>query len=543
MKKILFNLSIPAFLLICGTIQAQTTQFATQFVTAFKNGDAFMVKKEVIDASKGFYELKTIPKATFGSLWFSGGNNVIKNIQTSQKEIVSKDIAITFNDILMSSINKKVKIHCGANIFEGKVIRTTSEIPKVGSVEDESGEIVSSNVSNQEKIVMLNTDGAKHIFLEMSDITFIETYEKPEIETKGMQKIIRIDFAQQSSSQPLETMYLSKGISWFPNYQLQIIDKNKAKLVLSAQLLNDAEDLKNAQMNFAVGIPNFLYDSAPSPLVSNLSLDNFLSQLSGAAASGNRYNTLRNDNTFSNISQNTNYSSSSRETVITNDGQQGEDLFFYPVSNINLKKGERAVYSLFETQIDYENIYCVILSPNLENNSYSYRNNEITTKINLVQHSLQFQNQTKQPFTTGSAFITQKTASVDRIVSQDRLNYTPTGGTTEVKLSLSSDILVKDIEKMTETKENFKKINGYDYNLITVEGKIEVKNYKNIVVKVQLKREIIGELLKTNIDWKTTKKVDMYNVLNTKNEVEWKVDLEAGKSKEIVYTYQIYVRE
>ncbi len=541
MKKISLKISL-ILTLVCGVIQAQTTQF----VTAFKNGDAFMVKKEVIDASKGFYELKTIPKATFGSLWFSGGNNTIKNIQTSQKEVVRKDISITFNDVLGSNINKKVKIHCGANIFEGKLVSITpTEVPKTAFIEEESREIISSIALNQEKMVMLNTEGSKHIFLKMNNITFVETYEKTEVITipiKEMQKVIKIDFAQQNSSQPLETMYLSKGISWFPNYQLQIIDKNKAKLVLSAQLLNDAEDLKNAQMNFAVGIPNFLYDNAPSPLVSNLSLDNFLNQLSGASSSENNYNRLRSDN-FSNISQNTNYSSSSRETTNTNDGQQGEDLFFYPVSNINLKKGERAVYSLFETQISYENIYCVVLRPNLENNSYSYRNNDIGEKINLVQHSLQFQNQTKQPFTTGSVFITQKTTNVDRIVSQDRLNYTPTGGTTEVKLSLSSDILVKDIEKMTETKENFKKINGYDYNLITVEGKIEVKNYKNIAIKVQLKREVIGEMLKTNIDWKTTKKVDMYNIFNNKNDVEWKVDLEAGKSKEIVYTYQIYVRE
>ncbi len=536
MKKISLKISLILLLtLVCGTIQAQT-----QFVTAFKNGDAFMVKKEVIDASKGFYELKTIPKATFGSLWFNASNNSIKTIQTSQKEVVSKDVAISFNDILVSSINKKVKIYCDKNVFEGKLVSVTpSETPKMIFIPDDSREIV----ANPEKMVMLNTDGSKHIFLKMKDITFIETHEKTEVETKGMQKVIRIDFTQRNSSQPIETMYLSKGISWFPNYQLQIIDKNKAKLVLSAQLLNDAEDLQNAQMNFAVGIANFLYDNAPSPLVSDLSLDNFLSQLSGASSSGNRYNTLRNDN-FANISQNTNYSSSSRETaIVMNDGQQGEDLFFYPASNINLKKGERATYPLFETQIDYENIYCVILNPNLENNSYSYRNNEITTRINLVQHSLQFQNQTKQPFTTGSVFITQKTAGVDRIVSQDRLNYTPTGGTTEVKLSLSSDILVKYVEKIIDEKVNFKKINSYNYNLITVEGKIEVKNYKNIAVKVQIKREVIGEMLKTNIDWKTTKKIDMYNVLNNRNDVEWKVDLEAGKSKEITYTYQIYVRE
>ena len=531
MKKILL---ISTFTLIFGTIQAQNTQF----VTAFKNGDAFMVKKEVIDASKGFYELKNIPKATFGSLWFSGGNNLIKTIQTSQKEIVAKNVAISFDDILMNSIDKKVKIHCGTNIFEGKLVSITpSETSKSTFIQDESRSIVSS----QDKMIMLNTEGSKHIFLKMNMITFVETNEKTELQTKEMQKVIKIDFVQQNASQPLQTMYLTKGISWFPSYHLQLIDKNKAKLVLSAQLLNDAEDLKNAQMNFAVGIPNFLYDNVSSPLVSNLSLDNFLSQLSGNSSYENRYNTLSSNNS-SNISQNTNYSSASRETaIIDNDGQQGQDLFFYTASNISLKKGERAVYSLFEVQIDYENIYCVVLRPNLENNNY--RNNENEGKINLVQHSLQFQNQTKQPFTTGSVFITQKNGEIDRIVSQDKLNYTPTGGTTEVKLSLSSDILVKDVEKIINEKGEDKTVNGYKYALITIEGKIEVKNYKNIAVKVQLKRDIIGKMLKTNIDWKTTKKVDVSDILNGKNEVEWKVELEAGKSKEIVYTYQIYVRE
>ena len=533
MKKILL---ISTFTLIFGTIQAQNTQF----VTAFKNGDAFMVKKDVIDASKGFYELKLIPKATFGSLWFSGGNNPIKTIQTSQKEVVAKNVAVSFDDILMNSIDKKVKIHCGTNVFEGKLVSITpSETSKSSFIQDESRDVVYSS----NKMIMLNTEGSKHIFLKMNMITFVETYEKITVEHKTIQKTIKIDFAQQNASQPLQTMYLTKGISWFPNYHLQLIDKNKAKLVLSAQLLNDAEDLKNAQMNFAVGIPNFLYDNVQSPLVSNLSLDNFLSQLSGNSSSENRYNTLRNDN-FSNISQNTNYSSASRETaIIDNDGQQGQDLFFYTASNISLKNGERAVYSLFEAQIDYENIYCVVLRPNLENENYSYTNSQAEEKINLVQHSLQLQNQTKQPFTTGSVFITQKNGEIDRIVSQDKLNYTPTGGTTEVKLSLSSDILVKYVEKITNEKGEQNTVNGYKYALITIEGKIEVKNYKNIAVKVQLKRDIIGKMLKTNIDWKTTKKVDVSDILNGKNEVEWKVELEAGKSKEIVYTYQIYVRE
>jgi hypothetical protein len=113
-----------------------------------------------------------------------------------------------------------------------------------------------------------------------------------------------------------------------------------------------------------------------------------------------------------------------------------------------------------------------------------------------------------------------------------------------LKITVSPDINVKDKEIEIERQAKAKKQGSQYYDLITVEGKIKVKNYKDKEVKLNVKRQIFGELKNSDVVWKHARNVQYYSysgTVNPANQVDWIVTMKAGEEKEITYTYTFYV--
>ena len=70
-----------------------------------------------------------------------------------------------------------------------------------------------------------------------------------------------------------------------------------------------------------------------------------------------------------------------------------------------------------------------------------------------------------------------------------------------------------------------------------------IKNYKKKAVKLEVKRTILGKLLKSDVKWNTYKKIKgIYNSgVNATNEVSWNVELKPGEEKKIKYSYSVYM--
>ena len=59
---------------------------------------------------------------------------------------------------------------------------------------------------------------------------------------------------------------------------------------------------------------------------------------------------------------------------------------------------------------------------------------------------------------------------------------------------------------------------------------------------MNVKRLVLGELQKSNVDWKKTDKISYSNYLNKSNDVTWETIVKAGEEKVIKYSYTIVVR-
>jgi hypothetical protein len=124
------------------------------------------------------------------------------------------------------------------------------------------------------------------------------------------------------------------------------------------------------------------------------------------------------------------------------------------------------------------------------------------------------------------------------------MTYTPMGGKTYVKLTEAVDVKVEQAERETSRQSAVwtDKRNGYRFDLVQVEGKIKVKNFKDKKLDLRLQRTITGNLKKSSIEWQKEEVINTSNPRNRKTNVCWEAPVKANGELEITYSYEIYLR-
>ncbi|WP_338793639.1 hypothetical protein [Bernardetia sp. MNP-M8] len=523
---------------------SQTNNDKGQRVAVFKNGTGFFfnpmsLKAEKDGEQKGKFIIKSLPQALFGTFWFYTNGKPISSLKSYESEESTESKKSTsLPEMLYGNVGQTVELTLKGN--------TENQTEIVGKIQD---------VNLQSGMIFLETTKPKVGFMaiSMNEIKSISFTKKPNTDYSPTEKqrIIEVEIDNASSQENVEMAYLQRGIGWLPSYLVHLKDDKKAQIVLRAELVNDAEDIKDATLSLVVGVPNFKYDKLVSPFVSNQSLESFLNQLNGSG--NNLYR--RQQGAMSNMitTQSMNYESMDMDVVGGGgntdeiETQSQEDLFFYTRKGVSLPKGGRALYSLFNEEVDYKHIYEVELP---QNNGYNVVYKQENEQKNDVYHSLELKNTTGFPWTTGTAMVTQprktkegtvSTTAEPQVLSQDMLKYTAKTSKTMLRLTVAPDIMVKDNEQETDRETDIKK-KKIVYDLVTATATIEVKNYKDKEINLKVSRTIIGEMLKTDSDWETKKRPNYY-AINPVNDVTWELKLAKGESKTITYSYQFYVRK
>jgi hypothetical protein len=515
MKRFLF-----IFLAMASAETFAQNAFKTQSVSIFKDGNAFYVKSGVVKSPDGRFRLEAdaIPQARNGTLWFFSPSNGIASIVSHTDTIKSKtDVkVVSIAQLLASNKGKKVMI---------EALNLKNALYE-GSIEEMEGDVLH-----------LKTTEGKFVSLAIQNIARAEFFEKPSMITKvtDNQKLanrLDVNFIDKKTEQDLEMMYLQQGLSWSPFYYLELLSDKKARLTLRSEVVNNAEDLDNTTINFVVGVPNF----------------KFASSLAGIVDFTNRI--VRNDDNYGGGAVYQNYAvapmmmsakmadnSESFNNEI--EGQSVEDLYFYPLKNFTLKKGNKAHYQLFNEEIPYEHIYeCQLVNQN--DFSQNYQNQMNGANPNKVYHSLKIKNESKNPFTTAPVTIIQKTNGQTQPLAQDMVNFTPKKGESNIKITASPDVQVSQIESVKNRDENGKTLFGQQYFKATIEAKVTIKNFKDKPINFELCRHFSGTLGKSDLAWKILQQTVPVYTPNTENQIAWNLSLKAGEEKVITYTYDVY---
>ena len=539
MKKILFS----AFLFIVFfNLKAQ--EFSTKSVALFKDGNAFFIKKGSVSTPNKTFLLKdeAIPQATLGSLWFYGGNNPISSIRsfvdTLKTEITLP--ASTDFELLYLNKGKKVTIVLEKERIEG-VVEDISKDEGYPTDIFRNG-ILGRTPSLTFNILTFKTTDGRYINLHAGDIKRIEFTEKPiafyKVPLKKPINVVSVNFEKTNATSDLEAMYVQKGLRWNPFYHLQLLDDKKAQITLRAEISNDAENLKNIDMSFVVGIPNFLQSNSLTDLVNFLNIEK-----DNNRAYYNRNNLMQNGSNSAYLREAGNiYNPQAENNQLENNQLEGnniEDLYFYKVPNFSLNKGEKAHIQLFTHQIKYEHVYeCNLPDNNIQNyNNYNFSKND---KIKVF-HSAKLYNETTNPFTTGSCLITQKKDNTDFPLGQDMLNYTSKKGNSYVKITETPDIKVTHTEKILERSNETTEFWGRNFYKVLIEGKIKISSFRNKETQMELRHKLTGIAKNSSTDWRFSGQEITLDSPNLINLLCWDFKLKPSEVKEITYQYEAYV--
>ncbi len=520
----------------------------TTAVAAFKNGLAFVVKQGDVHLEAGRGTLEPVPDATLGSLWLAPNDAgaSLDELVAHRYKVLSQEDMTVLTDVLLANAGKV------ATIVDNNLKEYTGEI--VGFRQAEKlgdGSTITPNPSEPQphvrpEFLLLKSDGrlmaisfpyVVRVILPADSIL-----QRPqEVERKALQFKLK----GVTGHANLTMGYLEHGLGWTPSYLVSLQDDKKAQITMQAVLVNDAEDLKGTDLFFVVGVPNFAYSNVPSPMALQQSLLDFMQTAARRDNMKDAYsNAITGQTVVGASTEMVEVTPPSLATSVEElQGAQEEDLFLYSRKDVTLARGARATYNVFSDTVNYEHIYEWNLEDqprvdgfgNPQNNSYSRP--EQFTKDN-IWHSLRLKNTTKFPWTSAPALVISGT----KPLSQDTLPYTSKSASSNLKLTIATDIRASHEENEVERQRDVQRRRGYTYDQVTVEGKLTIKNYKSKSVRLSIADRVRGGVESQTDNGKSDKLAEAIAVDNPLTRMTWEVTLQAGEEKVITYRYKVWLR-
>lgn len=500
-------------------------------VAVFKNGLGFFVREGQISVNKdGWAMTETVPDAALGTLWMKADGLEESVAFKEEKEKEEETKVTTVEELLEANAGKEAKITLDEKTFTGKI----RPFP-----EDKPASFVILDMEKSAAVLKVS---------QIKDIEFLEAYST-KTTTKKKEIVKKIKFRVSKSGRvknetTVNFYYLQKGISWIPGYLVDIKDPKKAKIAMQAIVINDVEDLEEADIYFVVGYPNFMYADILSPMNLTESLSQFLSSVERG---GSRPSTGITSNILTQRavvyeegprapSQRPREEVFDFSAATKTPGVSEEDLFLYHKDGVSLKKGERACYDIFSGEVNYRHIYQLDV-PNTINVDSRVKYLSAGKVGAQVWHSLKLDNSTAYPWTTAPALV----VSGEKPLAQDTINYTPKGTESNLKITVATDVKA-DYHEYEEERQRDVKIRQDNYDLVTVKGEIYLKNFKSKDINTEIKKTITGEVAEAGYEGKINKVAEGITGVNPSSLVSWEIPLKAGEEITIYYRYKVYVR-
>ncbi len=470
-------ISILFFSAVCGA-PAQTgykelpdAALKTTSVAAFKNGLGFFVRQGPAHLSSGQARIPFVPQATLGTLWLApndSGTSIAELVAYKYK--VTKERGVTtIEELLRNDTGKTVTILYNNKEYSGQVLGFTdatntpdSSIPGIPGP--------AFTLAPRTGLLLFKSEN-KVFTMNPQFVSLVSQPDTPNIAVKEPEeaKALRFTLKGAGDTANLTMGYLQKGLGWTPSYSISLQDDKTARITMQAVLVNDAEDLVDADVFFVVGVP-------------------------------------------------------------------------YTRPRVSLAKGERAAYNIFAANVDYEHLYEweVTDSPRVDIYGNPVNSNASSDDrfVNTVWHSLRLKNGSKFPWTSAPAMV----ISAAKPVAQDTLSYTPKGATTDLKLTIATDVRTDKKEVEIDRQPKVAHRYGSDYDAVTVEGTLKIKNYKNKNIPLAIHRTVVGEVLSASDAPKTEKLAEVIRSVNPTSHIAWHLSLKSGEEKVITYRYKVLVR-
>jgi hypothetical protein len=354
-------------------------------VAVFKNGLGFFLREGAADLRDGWCLAGEVPPAHFGTLaiYAHGKDELVDIVGSGPGEVIEFD----GQDAPKDTTAKVARLNACRQL-KVQLTYTQKDVDRTAA-----GKLVSV--------------GPDFAVLESETSTFAV----PLAGLKRLQVLelpLRVHVAGATATPParatLGMAYLRKGITWIPEYTLKLLDDTTAELTLRGTLVNEAEDLIHCDVNFVVGVPNFLHTDFLAPVA----VGQIIRSIGAAVAPREVMTQIANRAALATDQRADQFAVGDRpaggagrdvKEVLGNlpqlDGPGGADFTVYTKKDLTVRRGEKAIVTLFTKRIAYGHIFR--WSP-----------------PETIRHYLVLKNDTDSAWTTGAMSRAESRQSTER---------------------------------------------------------------------------------------------------------------------------------
>ena len=478
-------------------------------VAVFKNGLGFFLGEGETALVDGWCASKEIPPAAFGTLaFFAYDEKQVVDIVGSGP---GEDIRFDGVDLPDDPAVKRARLEANAGL-KMQLTYKEKEVPRTAAG-------------------TLKSVGADYAILESDSNTLAVPVAKIE-RIQILELPVRIHVKGEGDKAPdrakLGVGYLRKGIIWVPEYTLKIIDGETAELSLRGTLVNEAEDLVHCDVNFVVGVPHFVHTDFMAPIAVGQVIRTI-----GAAVvprevmtqMANRAMLVSNEDGQARVID---------KPVAAEAGDLGKalgnlpqlegagagDYTVYTKKDLTVRRGEKAIVTLFTAGVKYSHVYRWAVPGS-------------------VEHFLSLANSTDTSWTTGPCL----TLSQGQPLSEDILRYTTRGASGELTVTTAVNIAREATESETDRKlKAHSPAKDVYLDLVALKGELTIKNYEKHVASITVTAKTAGKPLQASDGGKLSVDTTSLRLTERSGSIEWRIKLQPNEAKTLTYTYERYVQ-
>ncbi len=483
-------------------------------VAVFKNGLGFFVRQGDVDLRDGWCVTSEVPPAAFGTLaiYSARDNHIVDIIGSGPGEIVDFD----GKDAPKDADYKRARLDSSRHL---KVELTYKH---KGTDRAAAGRIVSVG---PEFVVLENQD---HSFaVPVEGISRMQILDLP----------VRVHVESETEDAPQQTTlgmaYLRKGVTWIPEYTVKVLDDTTAELTLRGTLVNEAEDLIHCDVHFVVGVPHFLHTDYMAPIAVGQAIRTIGAAvappqiarqiMNRAAITSNMAGADQFGGGFYEVVERPVTGEGDVSNIMGNlprmEGAAATDYTVYTKKDLSLRRGEKAIVTLFVKKIKYSHVYR--WSP-----------------PERIKHFLVLLNGTDTAWTTGPYLA----VSDSRPLSEDLLRYTPKGGKCEIPITQAVNIAHDESESEIDRKlKAHEPRHDHFLDLVTVEGMLKLRNFEKESVNIIIEVAVPGMPISASDDGRIQADPTKLKLTERAGTIRWEIQLKKGQTKTLTYKYERYV--
>jgi hypothetical protein len=479
----------------------------TKSVAVFKNGLGFFMREGNVQLRDGWCVARHIPPAAFGTLAIYAHNEkeTVDVVGSGPGEVVEFDD----RDAPKHVATKRARLEASKNL------KVQLQYKYKEQERSAAGKLVSVGA----EFVVLDS-GTNSFAVPLEGITRMQVLELP-------LRIHVLSEAERPSQQTtLGMAYLRKGITWIPEYTLKVIDEQTAELTLRGTLVNE--------VHLVVGVPHFVHTEYLAPIAvgqvirtigAAVAPEAVRTQIMNRAAiASNTMVSGQFDQPAGVVEQPVGGAGGDLSKALGDlpqmEGAAATDYTVYTKKDLTLRRGEKAIITLFQRKTTYSHIYR--WSPPEQ-----------------MEHALVLHNRTDTAWTTGPCLA----VSDERPLSEDLLKYTPKGGNGELPVTAAINIAHDKTEREIDRKlKAHSPARDVYLDLVTLEGKLRLRNFEKRTVEIVVANPIPGKPIEADYEGAISVDPTKLQLLERAGSIRWNVKLEPGEEKTLTYQYERYVK-